>query len=70
MLWDFEEITLKNGGPGVKKINKRETICSIVIIVVQFLDNVITIIFPKFQNLVTSTTGKVINVTGKKLVLR
>ena len=64
MLWDFGKITRK-GGPEVKKLI-REKFCPIVIIVVQYLDKVITIIFPKFQTLVTSITGKVIDVSSKK----
>ena len=52
--------------PGGQKINKTKNICSIVIIIVQYLDSIITIIFSKFQTLVTSITGKVIDVSGKK----
>ena len=33
---------------------------------VQYLDNIIKIIFTKFQTLVTSITGKGIDVSGKK----
>ena len=66
MSWDFGKITLKNGGPKVKNYQKKN-ICSIVIIVDQYLDNIKTIIFPKFQNLVTSITDKVIDVSCKKI---
>ena len=38
-------------------------------ILVNYLDNIITIINPKFQNLVTSITGKLLYVSGKKPLL-
>ena len=56
----------KKRRPRGQKIYKRNNICSIVLIVVNYLDNNITIIFLKFQALVTSITGKVIDVSGKK----
>ena len=61
---------LKKRWPGGQKVNKTKNICSIVIVVVQHLDNIVTMIFPKFQTLVTSFTGKVINVYVKNLVGR
>ena len=51
--------------PGVKKVNKTNKICSIVTVLVNYLDNIITIIFQKFQTLVTSINGKLILVSGK-----
>ena len=35
-------------------------------ILVNYLDNILTIIIPKFQTLVTSITGKLLYVIGKK----
>ena len=63
----FRKNCPKKRRPGGQKINKTKNICSTVTIVVQYLDNIIRIMFPKFQTLVTSITGKVIDVSGKKL---
>ena len=65
-LWEIAKSVLmkkkkKMGTQGIKK-----NICTIVIIIVQYLDNIIKIIFPKFKTLVTSITGKVIHDSGKK----
>ena len=55
--------------PGGQKINKTKSICSVVMILFNYLD-IITIILQKFQTLVTSIAGKLIDVSGKKLILR
>ena len=49
-----------------QKVYKTKNICSIFMILVNYLDNIITIIIPKFQTLVTSITGKLLYVIGKK----
>ena len=46
--------------PGGQKINKTKNICSIVMILVNYLDNIITITIPKFKTLVTSITVKLL----------
>ena len=48
------------------KVYKTKNICSIVMILINYLDNIITIIISKYQTLVTSITGKLLYVSGKK----
>ena len=55
--------------PWSKNYNTK-IISSIVRILGNYLDNNITIIFYKFQAIVTSVTTKVILTSGKNLVLR
>ena len=56
----------KNRRPGGQKNYKTKNICSIVMILVNYLDNIRAIIFHEFQALVTSMTGKVILASSKK----
>ena len=51
---------------GGQNVHKTKNICSIVLILVNYLDNSVTIILQKFLALVTSITRKVIDVSDKK----
>ena len=59
----------KSGGPVVKNLEEEEYLCNRSNCS-QIFRKQYTIIFYKFQALVTSITRKVIDVTGKNLVLR
>ena len=63
-----EKNTLKGGDRG-QKINETKNIYSIVLILCNYLDNIITIIIPKSESLVISITGK-FTFLVKTLVLR
>ena len=68
MSWTSENYSQKRL-PGSQKIDKTKNICSIVMILVNCLDSIITIILQKFQTLETSITRKVILFSSKKLWL-
>ena len=55
---------------GGQKVYKTNNICSIVMILVNYLDNIITIIIQKFQTLVTVLVKSYYTFLVKNLVLR
>ena len=57
----------KKWTPGSQKIYMTNNICSIVPTLVNYSDNNKTIIFSKFQALITSNTRKVILASGQEL---